>query len=326
MLTKLKELSTQAKIAIGAGLAALVALGIGVAVWQPWTQAEEPPPQEPDAVQQEPAAPSQEVPEKQLLSVRVNGEDVPCALYQGDGWSILVPDGWESEETDTGAVFTSEDGAEMAVDFWNPDRGTERFFILSSPEDGVRQLQFCAGEGGAIITCRGPANRWDRYEKLFTALVKSLAVGLQYPFAGSYALPQEPDWQEAEGMTILFQDKDGVILDDMVERAVEEYMRSWPVEDREVYTGQYRVNGIDWMASYTGLSDSYIDVFRARVQYRVAADAAEAVEAREGVTVVDGWATLPDRVHLVFTGDATSPQTVIAPEVEDWTEFVDLIR
>ena len=323
MLTKLKELSTQAKIAIGAGLAAVLALSIGVAVWQPWNQTEDPP-QEPDTVQQEPVTPQE--PTEKPLSVKVGGEDVPCTLYQADGWSILVPDGWESEETDTGAVFTSEDGAEMSIDFQSPDRGTERFFVLSEPEDGVRQLQFCDGEGGAIITCRAPESRWSRYEKLFTALVKTLTVGTQDPFAGSYVLPQEPDWQVAEGMTILFQDKDGVVLDDMVEKAVEEYMLSWPTEDRTLYTGQYRVNGVDWMASYTGLSDSYIDVFRARVQYRVAADAEEAVKAREGVTVVDGWATLPDRVHLVFTGDATKPRTVIAPEQEDWAEFVDLIQ
>lgn len=324
MLTKLKELSTQAKIAIGAGLAALLALGIGVAVWQPWNQDTEPPPQEPDAVQREPVTPQE--PEKKPLSVRANGEDVPCTLYEGDGWSILVPDGWESRETNTGAVFTAGDGGEMTVDFQDADRGAERFFILSTPEDGVKQLQFCGGEDGPVVTCRGPASRWDRYEKLFTALVKTLTVGTQSPFAGSYILPQEPDWQEAEGMTILFQDKDGVVLDDMVEKAVEDYMRSWPVEDREVYTGQYRINGIDWKASYTGLTDSYIDVFRARVQYRVAADAEEAVKAREGVTVVDGWATLPDRVHLVFTGDATKPQTVIAPETEDWAAFVELIQ
>lgn len=324
MPTKFQELSTSAKFAIGAGLAALLAVGVGVAVWQPWNQAEDPP-REPDAVQQEPAAPQEPV-EEQRLSVKAGGEDVPCTLYQGDGWSILAPDGWKSEGTGTGAAFTSEDGAEMTVDFRDPDRGAQRFFILSEPENGVRQLQFCGGEGGAMVTCRALESKWNRYEKLFTALVKTLTVGTQEPFAGSYALPQEPDWQVAEGMTILFSDKDGVVLDGMVEKAVEEYMLSWPTEDRAIYTGQYRINGVDWVASFTGLSDPYIDVFRARVQYRVAADGEEAVKAREGVTVADGWATLPDRVHLVFTGDATNPRTVIAPEQEDWAEFVNLIQ
>ena len=48
MLTKLKGLSTQMKVAAGAALAALLALGIGVAVWQPWNQPAEEPPKEPE--------------------------------------------------------------------------------------------------------------------------------------------------------------------------------------------------------------------------------------------------------------------------------------
>lgn len=320
MLTKLKELSTQAKVAIGAGLAALLALGIGVAVWQPWNQAEEPP-QEPEDQQQEIVLPPADT--EQRLSVRANGQDVPCTLYEGDGWTVYVPEGWEAKPAGSGAAFTSPDGAEMSVDFLNA--GAEDLMALTAPDDATRQLQFV--NGSTLLTGRAPKSRWEaQYEKLFAALAKTLTVGTDTPFTDSYIIPQEPDWQEADGMTVLFQDKDGVVLDDMVEKAVEDYMRTWPQEDRALYTGQYRVNGIDWTASYTGLSDGYIDVFRARVQYRVAGDALEEVTARDGVTVVDGWATLPDRVHLVFSKDVTAPQTVIAPETEDWIGFAELIK
>ena len=322
MLTKLKELSTQAKVAIGAGLAALLAIGIGVAVWQPWNQAEEPP-QEPEDQQQEIVLPPADT--EKGLSVRANGQDVPCTLYEGDGWSIYVPEGWEAKPAGSGAVFTSSDGAEMSVDLQGVSGGAKDMIALSAPEDAVRQLQFVTD--GTLLTGRAPKSRWEaQYEKLFAALAKTLTVGTDTPLTESYIIPQEPDWQEADGMTVLFQDKDGVVLDDMVEKAVEDYMRTWPQEDRALYTGQYRVNGIDWTASYTGLSDGYIDVFRARVQYRVAADALEEVTARDGVTVVDGWAALPDRVHLVFSKDVTDPQTVIAPETEDWIGFAELIQ
>ena len=328
MLTKLKGLSTQAKVAIGAGLAALLALGIGVAVWQPWNQPEEPDP-DPAVDQQEPVLPQE--PAEKSLSVKAGGEEVPCTLYEGAGWSIYMPEGWTAAPAagGNGAVFTSPDGAEMTVDFASVDGGTGLFASVAPAADqNSKQLQFCSGsgEGSPVVTGQAPKSQWNRYEKLFTALAKTLTVGTETPFAENYTIPQEPDWQVAEGMTVLFQDKDGVILDDMAEKAVEDYMRSWPEEDHALYTGQYRVNGIDWAASYTGLAEEYIDVFRARVQYRIAADAEEAVKALDGVTVADGWATLPERVHLVFTGDATKPQTVIAPETENWLDFVEMIQ
>ena len=331
MLTKLKELSTQAKVAIGAGLAALLAIGIGVAVWQPWnTQAEEPP-KEPDVQQQEPVTPQQPV--EKGLSVKAGSEEVPCTLYEGTGWTMYMPEGWEAAPLTegSGAAFSSPDGAEMTVAFQQIGGGTGTFVSLSPVDSGSNQLQFCdgSGDGSPVITGRAPESQWSRYERLFTALAKTLTVGTQTPFAGSFAVPQEPDWQIAAGDTVLFLDKDGVVLDDKVQEAVENYMRSWPEEDRTVYTGQYRINGIDWAASYTGLTNGYIDVFRARVQYRVAADGEEAVKAREGVTVVDGWASLPDSVYLVLThdgGNVEKTQTVIAPETEDWVSFVELMN
>lgn len=328
MLTKLKELSTQAKVAIGAGLAALLAIGIGVAVWQPWNQTKEPDP-DPAVDQREPVTSQQ--PAEKGLSVKAGGEEVPCTLYEGTGWTIYVPEGWEGKAAgENGAVFTSPDGAEMEVGFQPVDGGAGLFISLAAEEGNGKQLQFCdgSGEGSPVITGRAPQSQWNRYEKLFTALAKTLTVGTQTPFAGSFAVPQEPDWQVAAGDTVLFLDKDGVVLDDRVQEAVEDYMRSWPEEDRAIYTGQYRINGIDWTASYTGLTDGYIDIFRARVQYRVAADGEEAAKAREGVTVVDGWASLPDSVYLVVAhdgGNVEKTQAVVAPEPKDWVGFANLL-
>ena len=327
MIEKLRGLSTQMKVAIGAGLAALVALGIGVAVWQPWNQTEEPPQEPNDQVQQgdvEPAAPTE-----QNLSVKANGEEVPCTLYEGTGWSVYVPEGWETAGAagENGALFRSPDGAEMEVGFQPVGGNTGTFFSLAAVDGTDRQLQFCdgSGEGSPVLTGRASKSQWDRYGKLFLALAKTLTVGTQSPFAGSYVIPWEPDWQTAEGNTVLFIGKDGIILDSMVQKAVEDDMRSWPAEDRTVYTGQYRVNGIDWAASYTGLTDGYIDVFKARVQYRVS----EGAQVPAGVNVVDGWASLPDSLYLAVNhdgGDVSKTQTVIAQESDDWVAFAELLK
>jgi len=323
MLTKLKNLSTGAKVAIGSALAAVLALGIGVAVWQPWNQPEAEPPKEPDTQQQEPVAP----PEEQGLSVQANGEDVPCTLYEGTGWSIYAPEGWKAAPAaeGNGAVFTAPDGAELAVDFRPVSGGTGTFVSLAAVDGDGRQLQFCngGGEGSPVVTGRASGAQWDQYEELFTVLAKTLTVGSETPFAQTYVMPQEPDWQVAEGYTVLFLEKDGVILNDKAQEAVEEHMRSWPAEDQTVYTGQYRINSIDWAADYTGLSDGYIDVFRVRVQYRVAEGGEEALKAWDGVTVVDGWAALPENVNLVYDHAGEQFRTVVAPDTVDWIGFVE---
>jgi len=324
MLTKLKNLSTQAKVAIGSALAALLALGIGVAAWQPWNQPpEEEPPKEPDSQQQEPVTP----PVEDGLSVEVNGEEVPCTLYEGTGWSIYTPEDWEAAPVTegNGAVFTSPDGAEVQVDFRPVSGGTGAFVSLAAVDEDGRQLQFCngGGEGSPVVTGRAPGAQWKQYEDLFTALAKTLTVGTETPFDQVYVLPQEPDWQVAEGYTVLFLEKDGVILNDKAQEAVEEYMRSWPAEDQTIYTGQYRINSIDWVADYTGLSDGYIDVFRVRVQYRVAEGGEEALKGQDGVTVVDGWATLPEHLNLVYDHAGEQFRTAVTPDTVDWIGFAE---
>ena len=130
-------------------------------------------------------------------------------------------------------------------------------------------------------------------------MARTLTVGDETPFAENYVIPVEPDWETAEGMTVLYLDKDGYIVDGQVQAEIERNMESWPVEDREVYTGQYRINSLAWAGSYTGLAkDGFVDVFRADVQYRVAEGANP-----EGAAVANGWASRGDGIYLALTHD-----------------------
>lgn len=326
MLEKLRNLSGKAKAGIAAGLALLAAAGVGLGVWQPWNQTEEPP-QEPDQTQQEPQLPQTppEKPEEQL-SLQVEGEMVPCTLYEGDGWSIYVPEGWTAaKEGANGARLSSGDGAQMSVAFQPGSDYAGQFVNLSAADGGARQLQFYSGAGESSPDVRGsaPGNKWDNYDKLFVALARSLKAGGENPFSTSYIIPQEPDWQEAEGSTVLFLDKDGLIIDDQAQEAVERYMSAWPEADRASYTGQYRINGIDWAGTYSGIVKAgYIDVFRVRAQYRVAEGGEEALKAQNSaVKIVDGWAGAPEDVYLAVFNDGGAvdkTQALTAPAPADW--------
>ena len=89
MLTKWKGLSKQVKIALGAGLACLAALGIGVAAWQPWNQKEPaedlaPPPQQQEQTPQEKT--------EKGPTLKVGSEEIPCSIYTAaDGWPLPCP-------------------------------------------------------------------------------------------------------------------------------------------------------------------------------------------------------------------------------------------
>ncbi len=300
MWEKLRDLSGKAKAGIAGGVVLLAAAGVGLGVWQPWNQPEETP-EAPDVGQQEPAEPVKK-PEEEKLSLRVDGEEVPCVLYEGAGWSIWVPEDWTTESVgENGGQFTSGDGAQLLVRF-EPNSEYQGKFVNLSAEGNDRMLQFYSGigEGSPVTEGTAPKAKWEQYGKLFTALARTLTVGDEKPFAESYIIPEEPDWQKADGMTVLFLDKDGYVVDEEAQNAIESYMQSWPAEDREIYTGQYRINALEWASSYAGLTkDGFVDVFRADVQYRVREGAAPA-----GVTLVDGWANVePGSVYLAISHD-----------------------
>lgn len=331
MWEKLRGLSGRAKAGIIGGVALLAAAGVGLGIWQPWNQPEETP-NEPDVVQQEPAV-TQKQPEKGL-SLQVNGKKVACALYEGDGWTIYVPEGWTAEGlSGNGALFSSGDGAQLSVQF-EPDGGyTGKFVNLSAGEGGDRLLQFYDGSGerGPSVIGNAGAGAWEQYGKLLVALARTLTVGDEKPFAESYVIPEEPDWQKADGLTVLFLDKDGYVVDQEMQSTIETYMRSWPAEDREIYTGQYRINSMEWAGSYTGLTKGgFVDVFRADVQYQVAEGGEERLRAQDGgVQVVNGWASDMSGVFLAVFHDGGSvakTQGIVTADVRDWITFAALLK
>lgn len=289
MLTKWRGLSRKARAGIGAGVVLLAAAGVGLGIWQPWNRAPEEP-EEPVTPPQQVQSPAQ--PEVQGPQIQVGNETVNCTVYTGEGWSICVPEDWSAEKAgENGALLSSGDGAELTVEFLPGSDYMGSFVSLSGGEE-ERTLLFYAGtgEGTPAVSCTGPAARWDRYGKLFTALARTLTVGEEKPFGQVFVTPREPDWQEAEDVTVLFLDKDGFVLDEKVREAVETYMLSWPEEERAGYTGRYRVDQIAWDASFTGLTEDYIDVFRAGVAFETG----------------DGWSDMPGGLLLAVYSDGSS--------------------
>lgn len=299
MLTNIKNLSTKAKIALGAAAALLVAAGVGLAVWQPWNQAE-PAPEDPVNTPQQVQTPAE--PENQGPKLQVGNESVDCTVYSGTGWSIYVPEDWDARETERGAAFG---GGAMEVVHGDEAAYEGTFVSLAPGKNGGLTRMFYTGDGAGgswTVTCAAPdGDSWREVDKLTAELARTLKVGEDHPFAASYVLPAEPDWQEAEGMTVLFLDKDGFVLDEKVREAAEEFMLSWSEETKQLYTGQYRVEEITWDSSYTGLAEGYIDVFRAAVACEAAEGAEEAIKAGGG-SVRDGWAETGIRLAVYHDG------------------------
>lgn len=324
MWEALKNLSGKAKAGIIGGVVLLAAAGVGIGVWQPWNQPEETP-DEPEDQQQVQTPEPQEQPEKGL-SLRVEGKDIPCILYEGTGWSIYVPEDWDTEKQgENGGLFSSEDGAQLSVRF-EPGSDHMGNYVNLSAGEGGRTLQFYSGtgEGSPVVEGSAPKAKWDQYDRLFVAMARTLEVGDGKPFAETYVIPDEPDWQKADGLTVLFLDKDGYVIDSDAQEAVERYMQDWPEADRANYTGQYRINSLEWVSSYTGVTQNgYIDVFRANVQYRVKDGAAP-----EGASVVNGWASLDDSVYLAVFHDGGAvgkTQSVVTSLENGWIGFVSEI-
>ena len=331
MLEKLKSLSMQAKIGIASGAVLLAAAGVGLGITQPWNQQETQQPDPPPVQEQLPPEKGQKPDE--TLSVRAGNEIVPCTLYEGTGWSIYLPEGWAAQKQgENDALLSAPDGARLSVQF-QPGSGFSGGLVNLSASGRERTLLFFqgTGEGSPAVAGTGADGQWDYYGKLFTALARTLTVGEEKPFGEVFIVPQVPDWQKAEGKTVLFLDKDGYVVDEQMQAAVEEYMQSWPVEDRKNYTGQYRINDIQWAGSYTGLTeDGYIDVFLADVQYRLAEGGEENLTAQDGgIRVANGWVSGMEGVYLAVSHDGGTVEKTqgitAAAETQDWVAFASLL-
>lgn len=306
----MEELKKSTIAAIAAGVVGLGAIGVGLGVAQPWKKTEEPEPPEPPQEEVQPSQPSK--PDGYLT---VGGKQVPCTLHEGDGWSILVPQEWRIDGDENYLAATPELGSSVellvagpgsmmkgprAVSCYRDDDGTmNRMFFLGEEE---KQLE---------IQCRAPKDQWEDYKFTLAAIAKSFTVDGEQPFKDWSPLPDEPQWQVADGVTVLWLDKDGVALDGEADKAVKAKMQGWDTDYRAYFTGKYRIEPLSWKASYTNLDCApYVDIFEGQVYYELA-DPAKS-PAPEGVhAVVNGWySSRVDDVYLAVLHDGESVKAI----------------
>lgn len=296
----MNNLSKKARIALASGGAGLLALAVALGIWQPWNK------KEPEEEQKEPPQQQQEVKppkEEQGPSLTVGGEKIPCAIYEGEGWSIYVPEGWTVDDSeakdgiwkmypdagDKGAYLEVGHGHEAVyagsfvgaypVDLSDTERYLVRVFHAGA-----------AGEPDWDVTCHMPREEWDSLQKLMTAMVRTLTVGEEKPFSGLSPVASEPQWQSIDGLTILWMDKDGYVVDDEAKKFVEEEMLDWTDGTKSQLTGKYRLANLHWAGSYTCLPGrEYVDVFQFGVRYEVAPGQEE---ERRAALAESGWEDL----------------------------------
>lgn len=282
------------KIAIAAGAAvAVVTAGGLLAYFQPWKK--DPPPVEPQDQQETEKKPPKEEKTEELY-VMVGGEKLPCTLYEGDGWSILVPKGWT---VDNGILWPDKD---KAPDAWlqvTPEgeaHGLE--FTSVWNRDGIQGHTLSIGtEAPCEIVYQAKLEDSPTYHPVFRAVARSFKQDGKQPLA-SLISSQEPDLHMDNGSTILFMDKLGVPVDEYADKAVKARMSSWPEKDRADYTGANRVvKPITWEASYT-TSERYIEVFSCEAAYELSKDS-----KLTGADVQEGWRQEKFYLVLAHQGD-----------------------
>ena len=287
-------------LAILAGLAAA-----GVVIWQPWNRTE---PAEKEPVQKIDDDKTPGTPEEKGPALTVGGEEIACTIYEGDGWSIYVPEGWTVREG-PGGMWISQDDAVLEV--WRQETADYdgSFTSVAPRENGGRERLFylADGKGGSweIRAFAANGERWAESEGLLMETARTFRLDGKTPFADWQVLAEEPDWQEAEGLTVLFLDKDGYVLDEEVRKAVEAYMAAWPEETRALFTGAYRVEEIAWASSYTELVEGYVNVFRADVRYELSPEGGEAIGDWE-FPAPDGYVQPPQGLLLAVYHDGGS--------------------
>jgi len=293
----MKNLSKKARIALGTGGAGLLALAVALGIWQPWNkepEEEKDPPQQ----QQEVKPPKEE----KGPTLTVGGEKIPCTIYEGDGWSIYVPEGWtvDGSEAKDGIwkMYPDEDDKDtyLAVECSHESAYAGSFVgayqHMSDTERYLVRL-FHTGAAGGLgwnVTCRMPEGEWDSRQKLMTAMARTLTVGEEKPFSALSPVASEPQWQSIDGQTILWMDKDGYVVDDEAKKFVEEEMLEWTDETKSQLTGKYRLANLHWAGSYTCLPGrEYVDVFQFGVRYEVAPGKEE---ERRAALAESGWEDL----------------------------------
>ena len=283
------------KIAIAASAAVMaVTTGGLLAYFQPWKKDEAPtvPPQS----QQENENPSKKEEKPEELYVTVSGEKLPCTLYESDGWSILLPEGWTADSGILWPNKTKAPDAWLRVTADGEDHGME--FTSLWERDGVRGYTLSVGNTDPCeIIYQSKTEDYPTYNQIFREVAKTFKKNNMQPFA-SLIGSHEPDLHMDNGSTILFMDKLGVSVDEYADKAVKNHMISWPKEEKNSYTGTHRVEKpIVWEASYTA-NERYIEVFSCEAAYELSKDS-KVTDA----DVKEGWRHEKFYLVLAHQGD-----------------------
>lgn len=316
----MEKLKTKATAAIAAGIVALGAVGAGLGITQPWKRDEPEPPAPPLEEVQTPQ------PGKPDGFLTVGGKQVPCTLYEGDGWSILVPQEWEASADPAGATLTPKGAGtkELSLAVDTGSLTGEHAFVSCFQDAGgesMNRLFYApALDRSFQVLCTAPRDQWEENKFLLAAMAKSFTVSGGQPFQSWSPLPDEPQWQVADGASVLWLDKDGFILDEPAQKAVEKAMQAWDRDYQAYFTGKYRIDPLSWRADYTNLGEAaYLDVFEAKVWYQLADSAQPPAASSGGQEVVNGWYAAPGSVlRLAVSHDGEAVSSVQAV----WTEQV----
>ena len=70
--------------------------------------------------------------------LQVGGKEIACTIYEGDGWSIYVPEGWTVREG-SGGMWMSRDEAVLEV--WRQETADYdgSFASVTAGKDGGRE-------------------------------------------------------------------------------------------------------------------------------------------------------------------------------------------
>lgn len=301
-------MSKKTKIWLFSGLGVLAVLAVVLAVWQPWKEKEDP---EESQGQGQVVDKDEPATEEEGLVLTVGNEEIPAVLYQGEGWTILVPETWKQEMVEKSGIFTQDGergGPQVLV---SPDSGYLGTFMSLAPEEGedgpglVRR--FYTGSLGESwqVSCRAQDKDWEQADKLMTAMARSFTLGKETPFAKLYPVAVEPDWQNDEGHTALFLDKSGYLVEEGAGDAVRDHMLAWSDEMKKAFTGKYRLEDLTWAGSYTGMGEGYIDVFTAPVWYETAESTDLPDIIKSDWVQKDGWVQDWERLAVAVCHDGS---------------------
>jgi len=290
------NLTKKAKIALASGGVGLAALAAAVGIWQPWNQPEVPEQSAPPVQNQQ----QEQQTQKEGLTLTVGGEKVPCVLYEGDGWSIYVPESWTVDANENGGGFMSSEDKKNAAQVWVTHSIPGIYagdYVSAYPQHlsdtetwQTRTFYHSSGGESWEVTCQAPEKLWDSQQRLMTAMARTFSLGDEMVFSGFSPVASQPDWQVTDEGTVLWMDKEGYIVNDAAEEYICTQMINWSKEKKVNYTGRYRMDDLTWAGSYTCVpGKEYIDVFRTNVWYEVVPGKESEILLAGGMEIRDGW-------------------------------------